>query len=175
MSGKVTTDGNDRLNAILEIHPGAGGTESQDWADMLYRMYQRHSEINNYEFELLDYLAGDEAGIKSVTFSMRGSNAFGYLKAEHGVHRLVRISPFDSGGRRHTSFAGVTVIPEIDDSIEGTLLNYELDVEYRFDSGFTLGVGIARTSTDLTIDDGDWKGSVNDSNRGYMVYGAYYF
>jgi peptide chain release factor 2 len=131
----LLTDGNDKLNAILEIHPGAGGTESQDWADMLYRMYQRHSEINNYEFELLDYLAGDEAGIKSVTFSMRGPNAFGYLKAEHGVHRLVRISPFDSGGRRHTSFAGVTVIPEIDDSIEIDLIEKEIKIDTYRSSG----------------------------------------
>jgi len=131
----LLTDENDKLNAILEIHPGAGGTESQDWADMLYRMYMRHSEINNYEFELLNYLAGDEAGIKSVTFSMRGSNAFGYLKAEHGVHRLVRISPFDSGGRRHTSFAGVTVIPEIDDSVEIELNEKEIKIDTYRSSG----------------------------------------
>lgn len=131
----LLTDSNDKLNAILEIHPGAGGTESQDWADMLYRMYKRYSETNKYEFELLDYLAGDEAGIKSVTFSMKGSNAFGYLKAEHGVHRLVRISPFDSGGRRHTSFASVTVIPEIDDSIDVELVEKEIKIDTYRSSG----------------------------------------
>ncbi|AIO18790.1 Peptide chain release factor 2 [Candidatus Izimaplasma bacterium HR1] len=131
----LLTDSNDKLNAILEIHPGAGGTESQDWADMLYRMYKRHSEINHYELELLDYLAGDEAGIKSVTFSMKGPNAFGYLKAEHGVHRLVRISPFDSSGRRHTSFASVTVIPEIDDSIDVELNEKELKIDTYRSSG----------------------------------------
>ncbi len=113
----LLVDEDDKLNAIIEIHPGAGGTESQDWAEMLFRMYKRYGELSNYEFELLDYQKGDEAGIKSVTFSLRGENAYGYLKAENGVHRLVRISPFDSGGRRHTSFAGVIIIPEIDDSI----------------------------------------------------------
>ncbi len=131
----LLTDSNDKLNAILELHPGAGGTESQDWADMLYRMYKRYSETNNYEFELLDYQAGEEAGIKSVTFSMKGDNAFGYLKAEHGVHRLVRISPFDSSGRRHTSFASVTVIPEIDDSIDIELNEKELKIDTYRSSG----------------------------------------
>ena len=128
-------DENDKLNAILEIHPGAGGTESQDWADMLYRMYKRYAETNNYQFELLDYLAGEEAGIKSVTFSMKNTNAFGYLKSEHGVHRLVRISPFDSGGRRHTSFASVTVIPEIDDTIEIEIEDKDLKIDTYRSSG----------------------------------------
>ncbi len=114
----LLVDETDKLNAIIEIHPGAGGTESQDWAEMLFRMYKRYGELSGYEFELLDYQNGDEAGIKSVTFSLKGDHSYGYLKAENGVHRLVRISPFDSGGRRHTSFAGVIVIPEIDDSIE---------------------------------------------------------
>ena len=131
----LLTDSNDKLNAILELHPGAGGTESQDWADMLYRMYKRYSETNNFGFELLDYQAGDEAGIKSVTFAMRGGNAFGYLKAEHGVHRLVRISPFDSSGRRHTSFASVTVIPEIDESIDIELNEKELKIDTYRSSG----------------------------------------
>lgn len=126
---------NDRLNAIIEIHPGAGGTESQDWADMLYRMYKRYSEVKKYDFELLEYLAGDEAGIKSVTFAIRGDNAFGYLKSENGVHRLVRISPFDSGGRRHTSFASLTVIPEIDDSIEIELNPVDLKIDTYRSSG----------------------------------------
>lgn len=126
---------NDALDAIVEIHPGAGGTESQDWANMLYRMYTRYAESNGFSFELLDYLNGDEAGIKRVTFAVRGTNSFGYLKAEHGVHRLVRISPFDSGGRRHTSFASVTVIPEIDDSVEIELDDNDIKIDTYRSSG----------------------------------------
>ena len=113
LSGKY-----DANNAILTLHPGAGGTESQDWAEMLYRMYSRWASRNGYEVKELDYLEGDEAGIKSVTFEVNGENAYGYLKGEMGVHRLVRISPFDSGGRRHTSFASLEVIPEIEDDVE---------------------------------------------------------
>lgn len=97
----------DANNAILELHPGAGGTESQDWASMLLRMYQRYGEQQGFKVETVDYLPGDEAGVKSVTLLIKGHNAYGYLKAEKGVHRLVRISPFDSSGRRHTSFAHV--------------------------------------------------------------------
>lgn len=108
----------DSNNAIVTIHPGAGGTESQDWAEMLYRMYTRWANKNNYEIKELDYLEGEEAGLKSVTFEILGENAYGYMKSEMGVHRLVRISPFDSGGRRHTSFASVEVLPEITDDIE---------------------------------------------------------
>lgn len=113
LSGKY-----DSNNAILTLHPGAGGTESQDWAEMLYRMYTRWANANDYKVEELDYLEGEEAGIKSVTALISGENAYGYLKSEMGVHRLVRISPFDSGGRRHTSFASVEVLPEITDDIE---------------------------------------------------------
>ncbi len=113
LSGKY-----DANNAILTLHPGAGGTESQDWAEMLYRMYSRWATKNGYNVNELDYLEGDEAGIKSVTFEVTGENAYGYLKGEMGVHRLVRISPFDSGGRRHTSFASLEVIPEIEDDVE---------------------------------------------------------
>ena len=113
LSGKY-----DANNAILTIHPGAGGTEAQDWAEMLYRMYTRWANANGYEVKELDYLEGEEAGLKSVTFSINGEYAYGYLKGEMGVHRLVRISPFDSGGRRHTSFASVEVLPEISDDIE---------------------------------------------------------
>ena len=108
----------DKNNAILTIHPGAGGTEAQDWAEMLYRMYSRWATKNEYKIEELDYLEGDEAGLKSVTFEVIGENAYGYLKGEMGVHRLVRISPFDSGGRRHTSFASLEVIPEIEEDVE---------------------------------------------------------
>ena len=113
LSGKY-----DNNNAILTIHPGAGGTEAQDWAEMLYRMYTRWANANGYEVKELDYLEGDEAGLKSVTFSVNGDYAYGYLKGEMGVHRVVRISPFDAGGRRHTSFASVEVLPEITDDIE---------------------------------------------------------
>ncbi|HDG4742374.1 peptide chain release factor 2 [Staphylococcus aureus] len=109
----------DANNAILELHPGAGGTESQDWANMLFRMYQRYCEKKGFKVETVDYLPGDEAGIKSVTLLIKGHNAYGYLKAEKGVHRLVRISPFDSSGRRHTSFASCDVIPDFNnDEIE---------------------------------------------------------
>lgn len=113
LSGKY-----DNNNAILTIHPGAGGTEAQDWAEMLYRMYTRWANANGYEVKELDYLEGEEAGLKSVTFSVNGDYAYGYLKGEMGVHRLVRISPFDAGGRRHTSFASVEVLPKITDDIE---------------------------------------------------------
>ncbi|MFD2671952.1 peptide chain release factor 2 [Marinicrinis sediminis] len=107
----------DKTNAILELHPGAGGTESQDWAEMLLRMYRRWAEDKQFKVEVLNYLPGDEAGVKSVTLLIKGYNAYGYLKAEKGVHRLVRISPFDSSGRRHTSFVSCDVVPEIDDEI----------------------------------------------------------
>ena len=113
LSGKY-----DRNNAILTLHPGAGGTESQDWAEMLYRMYTRWATKKGYEVKELDYLEGDEAGIKSVSFLVKGENAYGYLKSENGVHRLVRISPFDANSRRHTSFAAVEVMPEISDDIQ---------------------------------------------------------
>lgn len=113
LSGKY-----DSNNTIVTIHPGAGGTESQDWAEMLYRMYTRWANKTGHEVKELDYLEGEEAGLKSVTFEIIGENAYGYMKSEMGVHRLVRISPFDSGGRRHTSFASVEVLPEITDDIE---------------------------------------------------------
>ena len=113
LSGKY-----DINNAIITLHPGAGGTESQDWVQMLYRMYTRWAQDNGYAVKELDFLDGDEAGIKSVTALISGEYAYGYLKGEMGVHRLVRISPFDSGGRRHTSFASVEVLPEITDDIE---------------------------------------------------------
>jgi peptide chain release factor 2 len=108
----------DSNNAIISIHPGAGGTESQDWASMLYRMYLRWAERKGFKVELLDYQAGEEAGIKDVSFIIKGENAYGYLKVENGIHRLVRISPFDSNAKRHTSFSSVMVSPEIDDDID---------------------------------------------------------
>lgn len=119
----------DTNNAILELHPGAGGTESQDWASILLRMYQRYSEQKNYKVEMLDYLPGDEAGVKSVTLLIKGHNAYGYLKAEKGVHRLVRISPFDSSGRRHTSFTSCDVLPEITDDVEIDIQDSDLKID----------------------------------------------
>ncbi len=108
----------DSNNAILSIHPGAGGTESQDWANMLLRMYSRWAERRNFKIEILDYQSGDEAGIKDATILIKGDNVYGYLKNENGIHRLVRISPFDSNAKRHTSFASVMVSPEVDDNID---------------------------------------------------------
>ena len=119
----------DKNNAIITLHPGAGGTESQDWAEMLYRMYTKWAISNGFSVKELDYLEGDEAGIKSVTALISGENAYGYLKSEMGVHRLIRISPFDSGGRRHTSFASVEVLPEITEDIEIEINPEELRVD----------------------------------------------
>ncbi|MCZ8514897.1 peptide chain release factor 2 [Paenibacillus filicis] len=125
----------DRLNAILELHPGAGGTESQDWAELLLRMYRRWAEKRDYKVEVLDYLPGDEAGVKSVTLLIKGFNAYGYLKAEKGVHRLVRISPFDASGRRHTSFVSCDVMPEIEDDGEIEIRTEDLKVDVYRASG----------------------------------------
>jgi peptide chain release factor 2 len=119
----------DHRDALVTIHPGAGGTESQDWAEMLLRMYVRWAEQHGYEVELLDRLEGEEAGIKSATLEIRGEYAYGYLRAERGVHRLVRMSPFDSQGRRHTSFASVFVYPVVDDSIEIEIRDEDIEME----------------------------------------------
>lgn len=125
----LLSDPYDKNNALLELHPGAGGTESQDWASMLLRMYTRWAERKGFKVETLDYLPGDEAGVKSVTLLIKGHNAYGYLKAEKGVHRLVRISPFDASGRRHTSFVSCEVMPELDDNIEITISPDDLKVD----------------------------------------------
>ena len=130
LSGKY-----DKNNAIVTLHPGAGGTESQDWAEMLYRMYCKWASSNGFEVQELDYLEGDEAGIKSVTFLVKGENAYGYLKGEMGVHRLVRISPFDSNKRRHTTFASVEVIPEFDTSINVEIKDDDLKIDVYRSSG----------------------------------------
>lgn len=119
----------DKNNAIVTIHSGAGGTEACDWAEMLYRMYTRWCNRKKYKTEIIDQLAGEEAGIKSITFSVNGENAYGYLKSEKGVHRLVRISPFDANKKRHTSFASIDVMPEIDDSIEININPQELRID----------------------------------------------
>lgn len=127
---KIRLDGEyDNEAALLAINPGAGGTESQDWAEMLLRMYKRWADKNNYQVEVLELMAGEEAGIKSVTLRIKGDYAYGYLKGEKGVHRLVRISPFDSSGRRHTSFASVDVMPDFDDEIELELDDNDLKIE----------------------------------------------
>lgn len=119
----------DHRDAILTVHPGAGGTESQDWAEMLLRMYQRWAERHGYDVEALDHVAGDEAGIKSATLEIRGEYAYGFLKAEKGVHRLVRISPFDSQSRRHTSFASIFVYPSVDDTIEIEIRDDDVEMD----------------------------------------------
>ncbi len=125
----LLSDPYDKNNAILELHPGAGGTESQDWASMLLRMYTRWAEKKGFKVETLDYLPGEEAGVKSVTLAIKGHNAYGYLKAEKGVHRLVRISPFDSSGRRHTSFASCEVMPELSDDVQIDISPEDLKVD----------------------------------------------
>ena len=145
LSGKY-----DKNNAILTIHPGAGGTESCDWAQMLYRMYTRWALDNGYEVKELDYLDGEEAGLKSVTFLVKGSYAYGYLKGEMGVHRLVRISPFDSGGRRHTSFASLEVLPEISEDIEININPDDLRVDTYRASGAG-GQHVNKTSSAVRI------------------------
>ncbi|MGL4344523.1 MAG: peptide chain release factor 2, partial [Cellulosilyticaceae bacterium] len=125
----------DSNNAILSLHAGAGGTEACDWVSMLYRMYNRWAERKGYKIEVLDYLDGDEAGIKSVTIQLTGENAYGYLKAEKGIHRLVRISPFDSSGRRHTSFASCDIMPQLPDDIEVDIRTEDLKVDTYRSSG----------------------------------------
>jgi len=125
----------DERDVILAIHPGAGGTESQDWAEMLLRMYLRYAERKGWSAEIVDYQAGEEAGLKSVTVMVRGDYAYGYMKSEHGVHRLVRISPFDAAKRRHTSFASVYVYPDIDEEIEIEINDKDLRVDTYRSSG----------------------------------------
>ena len=125
----------DSKNAIISIHPGAGGTESNDWASMLYRMYLRFCEREGFKVETLDFQEGDEAGLKDVSFIVKGENAYGYLKAENGIHRLVRTSPFDSAGRRHTSFSSVMVSPEVDDDIAIEIEDKDLRLDYYRASG----------------------------------------
>ena len=148
---KVVLSGpQDRKNVILSIHPGAGGTESQDWAQMLMRMYLRWAERAGFKAEVVDLLAGEEAGIKSATIEMSGEYAYGYLKGEIGVHRLIRISPFDASKRRHTSFASVAVIPEVED-VEVTVKDEELRVDvYRSSGPGGQGVNTADSAVRIT-------------------------
>jgi peptide chain release factor 2 len=130
LSGKY-----DKLSAIITLHSGAGGTEAQDWCEMLYRMYNMWAERKGFKTEVIDYLDGEEAGIKSVTFSIEGLNAYGYIKSEKGVHRLVRISPFDSAARRHTSFASCEVIPELDEELDVEINPEDLRIDTYRSSG----------------------------------------
>jgi len=145
LSGKY-----DKNNAILELHSGAGGTESCDWVSMLLRMYERWCERNNYKYEIIDQLDGEEAGIKRVTVLVKGLNAYGYLKCERGVHRLVRISPFDSNKRRHTSFASVEVTPEIDDTISIDIKEQDLRIDVYRSTGAG-GQGVNTTDSAVRI------------------------
>lgn len=140
----------DKRNAIIAINAGAGGTEAQDWVEMLYRMYLRWCESRNYSTQVIDYLAGDEAGIKSVTFTANGPYAYGYLKSEHGIHRMVRISPFDATGRRHTSFASVSVLPEVGSDIEIKIDEKELRID-AFRASGPGGQHVNKTSSAIRI------------------------
>jgi peptide chain release factor 2 len=140
----------DCKNAIVTLHSGAGGTEAMDWVNMLYRMYTRWGERHNFKLELLDFLDGEEAGLKSVSVLIKGVNAYGFLKSENGVHRLVRVSPFDSSGRRHTSFASCEVMPEIDDSVHIDIRPEDLETEFYRASGAG-GQKVNKTSSAVRI------------------------
>jgi len=146
----LLSDKDDKKNVIMAINAGAGGTEAQDWAEMLFRLYLRWAESRNMTTSIVDYLAGEEAGIKNVTFTVSGSYAYGYLKSEHGVHRMVRVSPFDANGRRHTSFASVSVIPEIEDDISVDLNEKDIRVE-TFRASGPGGQHVNKTSSAVRI------------------------
>jgi len=161
----MLTEPDDHRNAILNINSGAGGTESQDWSEMLMRMYIRWGESKGYTVNTLEYQEGEVAGIKSCTLRFEGPSAFGYLKAESGVHRLVRISPFDSNARRHTSFASVFVFPEVDDTIEISLNSDDIEMQV-FRSGGKGGQNVNKVSSGVRL---IWTGKLSDGRAERVV------